>query len=30
MSKPLKKVRREMWFDGENESSVWNVYGTPF
>ena len=29
-SKPLKKVRLEMWFDGENESSMWNVYGTPF
>jgi hypothetical protein len=30
MSKPLKKVKLEMWFGGENESSMWHVYGTPF
>jgi hypothetical protein len=30
MLKPFKKVRFEMWFDGENESSVRNVCRTPF
>jgi hypothetical protein len=30
LSKPLKKVRLEMWFDGENELPMWNVFGTPF
>jgi len=30
MSKSLKKVRHEMWFDGENHSSMSNIHGTPF